>query len=110
MPHDQFALQEAAANIADAFETTDSEHLAKLTIDERAIQAKARWALYHYVDRIWDAPHLREHGKHPNNVPGFEGVAALRDLLGILTSTADDALGEEIDTVSVKMVVERDED
>jgi hypothetical protein len=106
-------MQEAGGRITEAFDVHDKQALAKLTPDERAIQTKIRWELYRHVDLIWDAPHLRSKGVHPIEAGGYEGVAALRDLLNDLWIEAQQAqvdAGDDIDTVSVKMVVERDED
>jgi hypothetical protein len=87
-------LQDAASEIGDASSDHDMRHLATLTPDERAIQNKVRWALYRHVDAIWDATHLRSKGIHPNDAGGYEGVAALRDLLDTLIANAENAQHE----------------
>jgi hypothetical protein len=46
--------QSMAIELLDAFTEHDAAGLAGLDAAGRAEQARARWALYWYVDRVWD--------------------------------------------------------
>jgi hypothetical protein len=99
-------------SLEEAFLHHDSAHLSQLTPDERAIQVQVRWKLYEHIDQIWDAPHLRSKGIQPNEAGGYDGVAAMRDLLMGLWANAQEAqhaAGDEVDEVNVDMVVKRNE-
>jgi hypothetical protein len=66
--------------------------------------------LYRHVDAIWEAPKKGPNGEHPNNIGGYESVAAFRDLTETLWNNAQeaqDAAGDDLDAVMVKIEVNR---
>lgn len=106
-------LHDAQSEITQAFTDKDMEALAAMTAEERAVQAKHRWGVYWHIDKIWDAPHLRSEGVHPVEVGGFEGVAALRDLVMDLignVQTAQHDAGDDVDSYTVVVKVKHVDD
>ncbi len=83
------SLQFAAIDIADAFHEHDMASLARLDPAQRAEQARARHALWLYVDAMWDS--FKAAGLSPADLPQYDSVAALRDLAGELYSHATQA-------------------
>ncbi len=82
-------LQFAAIDIANAFHEHDMAALARLEPAQRAEQARARRALWLYVDAMWDS--FKQAGLSPADLPQYDSVAALRDLAGELHSHATQA-------------------
>ncbi|GGJ96256.1 hypothetical protein GCM10010123_27760 [Pilimelia anulata] len=76
-------------DIADAFAALDRATLAGVNPHLRAGQLAARWDLWMFVERIWDDAGRR--GIDPAADPRYAAVAALRDLMGTLYETADEA-------------------
>ncbi|MGK5674516.1 hypothetical protein ACSNOB_16955 [Micromonospora sp. URMC 106] len=104
-------FQSAAQQLGDAFTRLDQEFLAMLTPEERAAQAKVRFDLYMHVDKVWEAPKHR--GENSVDVPGYDAVAGMRDLLMTLLVNAQDAQHAADDVpelYSVKVVVTKDEE
>lgn len=103
-PLDPADHQMALLEVADAFEAHDAQALAQLTAVERADQLRARQALYHYVDALWEAPKLRaaRDGVEGGDVhgPAFTCVAGLRDLTAGLVAEVERAqvdAGDDLD-------------
>jgi hypothetical protein len=106
-------LHDAQSEITQAFTDHDMAQLATMTAEERAKQVAARWAVWRHIDKIWDAPHLRGNGQHPVEVGGYEGVAALRDLLMDLVvnvQNAQDAAEDDVDSHHVVVKVKHVDD
>jgi hypothetical protein len=56
--------------------------LARLTPGQRAEQHRLRWALFEYIDGLWD--HAKAQGLSPADLPEYSAVAGLRDLADAL--------------------------
>lgn len=99
--------------ILEAFTDHDLQHLATLTPEGRAIQAKARQELQRHLDQIWAEPQKGPDGRHPVDIGGYRGVQAMLDIAGELVGNveqAQEAAGDEVDRYWVDIVVKVDED
>ena len=84
--YDPAEHQSMAIALADAFDAYDRTALAALAPAQRAEQMEARWALYQYIDAIWeDAKHR---GLNPAEDPEWQVIAGLRDLTDALHGQA----------------------
>jgi len=81
--------QEMAGVLLDAFAEHDAAGLAALDAAGRAEQFQARWAMFNYLDRIWDDAKAR--GLDPGIRPEWSVVAGLRDLTTALVGHAEQA-------------------
>ncbi|MFI6513343.1 hypothetical protein ACIBCT_37555 [Streptosporangium sp. NPDC050855] len=83
--------QEQMLDLADALGAFDAAALARLGPEDRAVQVRARRALWLYADALWDA--VKE--ANPEGTPAtrnpFNSVAALRDFTQELYATAAQA-------------------
>ena len=93
-------LHDAQSAIAEAFTDHDMTRLAAMTAKGRAKQVAARRAVYEHIDAIWEAPKQASEGRdHPVDLGGYEGVAAMRDLLMDLIGNGEQAQANAEDDV-----------
>lgn len=86
------AHQEAVGALHDAFAEHDVRGLAELNDEELQRQRDARWALYFYVDELWE--NAKREGLEPALRPEWQGVAAVRDLAEFLASAVRERQAE----------------
>lgn len=111
MAGDRDLLDEYTA-VLEAFADHDLKHLATLTPEGRAIQAKARRELRHHIDQIWTEPQKGPNGRHPVDIGGYRGVQAMLDIAGGLVGNveqAQEAAGDPVGRYWVDIVVKVDE-
>lgn len=80
--------QHYAHDLWDAFVEHDQRALSQLSPKEQRQQHMARWALYDYIDEIWESAKRR--GLDPALLPEWQAVAAMRDLADHLANAVDD--------------------
>jgi len=90
--------QGMALELIDGFVKHDQAGLDALDAAGRATQAQARWALYLYVDKIWEK--AKREGLHPADRPGWSVVAGLRDLTNALWVESQEAQSRAGDDVT----------
>lgn len=86
--HDWPGHQDAVAELWDALAEHDARGLTRLSPEEHRRQHEARWALYAYIDEIWED--AKQQGLNPAMRPEWQAVAAIRDLASFLASAARD--------------------
>ncbi|SRR6266508_2518012 len=84
--------QMAAIDPIKDFHEHDVAALAELTTEQRIEQLAARQLLYNYVGAIWDRAKAR--GLSPADLPEYNAVAAMRDLMNDLV---DDTVQAKLD-------------
>jgi hypothetical protein len=85
---DSLDPQGMALELIDTIHDQDLAGLANLTPEQRADQARARKALYEYVDAVWEDAKCR--GLNPGGDPAWSGWAGLRDLtLALMTEALE---------------------
>lgn len=98
--------------ILEAFTDHDLKHLATLTPEGRAIQARVRRELQQHLDQIWMEPQKGPHGRHPVDIGGYRGVQAMLNIVGELVGNvgqAQETADDQVDRYWVDIVVKVDE-